>query len=70
MAVALMRKKGKRGPAPRPIEKRRVESIRVMVTGAEKARIAAAAEHAHRGMSDYLRILALEDADRRLGLEE
>ena len=70
MIATAMPKKKRRGPRPLPAAKKRSEQIRVLLTKKEKARIAAAAENAMRDMGDYLRVLALEDADRRLGPEE
>jgi uncharacterized protein (DUF1778 family) len=43
----------------------RTESIRILVTAEEKARIEKAADAARRSMSDWLRLLAEEEIERQ-----
>jgi hypothetical protein len=43
----------------------RTESIRILVTAQEKARIEKAADAARRSMSDWLRLLAEEAIERQ-----
>ena len=45
---------------------RRTESIRLLVTAEEKARIEQAAVAARRSMSDWLRVVAEEEIERQL----
>jgi uncharacterized protein (DUF1778 family) len=48
---------------------RRTESIRLLVTAEEKARIEQAAAAARRSMSDWLRVVAEEEIERQLRAE-